>query len=302
MLTAPTLVRAEADFDPESSGWNGLGSLVALGREAGVVIRTPSEFDVDALAPTDGVLVVGPGRTLPRAALVRFLHAGGRLAIADDFGTAGAFLAAFEIGRHAPRDGADSMRLRDNRNLRVAELRQGHPLARGASAIASNHAQVLHHPSLTPVATFSGERDALVLVGAVGAGRLVAIGDGSVLINNMLQFGGNRAFAINLLRYLAQNGRVVLLAGDTPSVGDPQFVPARSLRDLRTEIARLARVELPPPTLRALTGVFALIVLVAALSSLPSRSAWTTTTRVPTPLLLARTGPTRSARHSAEHA
>lgn len=283
------------DYDPASGDWNGLRALVSLGAEAGVAVRAPTTVEVGSLTPGDALLIVYPTRPLPRADLARFVHAGGRLAVADDYGTGAALLGAFEIGRHAPGTTDASHRLRDNRNLIVAEPRGAHPLTRGVTALMTNHPQALHHASLVPIATLSGDQGALVLVGAVGAGRLVAIGDGSVLINNMLEFPGNRAFAVNLFRYLARNGRVVIAAGDTPITG--AFDAARDsnpLRAIRAEVDRLARVQLPPDGLRALTAAIAAVVFLAAITSLPRRAHWRRTTRVHTPVL-----PTRAPSHDS---
>lgn len=277
---------AQPDYDTTSGDWNGLRALVSLGGQAGVAIRAPATVEVGSLAPSDALLIVYPTRPLPRADLARFVHAGGRLAIADDYGTGATLLGAFEIGRHAPGTTDASRRLRDNRNLIVAEPRGAHPLTRGVTALMTNHPQVLHHAALAPVATLSGDRGALVLVGAVGAGRLVAIGDASVLINNMLEFPGNRAFAVNLLRYLSQNGRIVIVAGDTPVTG--AFDAARDanpLRAIRAEVDRLARVQLPPEGLRALTALIAAVAFLAAITSVPRRAHWSRTTRLATPVL-----------------
>ena len=145
------------------------------------------------------------------------MYEGGRLAIADDFGEG---VAARRLPHHAQRAGRtdDTRRLRGNRNVLIATPSVRHPLALDVLALVTNHPQVLHHDALEAIFSLSTTRaSAVVLAGAVGQGRLVAIGDSSVLINNMLEFSGNRAFARNLVRYLARERAAVDRRAAQPS-------------------------------------------------------------------------------------
>src|SRR5436305_1984052 len=65
---------------------------------------------------------------------------------------------------------------------------------------------------------------AAVAAGARGDGRFVALSDPSVLINDMLAFDGNLAFAAKLLDFLApvRPGRIILITGDTALTGEPK--------------------------------------------------------------------------------
>src|SRR5690606_20633598 len=140
-----------------------------------------------------------------------------------------------------------------------------HPLTEGVRALVTNHPAVVHHPDLEPIFSF-GERDAVVLAGAVGAGRLVTIGDPSVLINNMLELRGNQRFAENLVDYLAERrGRLFVITPDAQLVGRYGEPGAdRPLHDLRALLERAAAAELPEGALRIVAAALAGILLVLA--------------------------------------
>jgi hypothetical protein len=275
---------AQPDYAPENLSWNGLSELVGLAVESGTPLQTPARLDLADLSARDGVLVVYPTAQTPGARMGAFLRAGGRLAVADDFGKGETLWAPYGIRRHHPGEWAGPS-LRGNPRLAVAEphgqLR--HPLTSGVRALVTNHPTALRHADLEPLFTY-GEDEGLVMVGAVGHGRLVAIGDPSLLINNMLQFRGNRAFAANLLHYLegGRGGRLWLVSGNTPITGrfrDPLDPLARA----RGWMADVAAVDMPPiaVTLGSLL-LMALFVLVAT-SALPRQSPYASPAMFPPP-------------------
>jgi hypothetical protein len=100
---------------------------------------------------------------------------------------------------------------------------------RDAERVVINHGTGLVHNELSPllVVRGNGEPDVLIaLAGAVGRGRLIAAGDGSIGINAMMRYPGNRAFVRALLRYLVdddvwgkRNGNLYVLANDFESTG-----------------------------------------------------------------------------------
>ena len=205
--------QADGDFEPQNHEWNGLSELVAICRGASISVQTPASLDLGTLSPDDAVLLVYPRSEISVEGLSEFLKAGGRVAVADDFGTASSLLRAYQIRRTAPSD-RDALRLRGNNALLVARAQSPHPLTEGVGALVSNHPAALHHADLTPLFTLS-DNDALVLAGAVGDGRFVAIGDPSTLINNMLEFRGNRRFAENLVQYLTERrGKLFIMVGN----------------------------------------------------------------------------------------
>ena len=87
---SPAAVEAGArggDFDPASDAWNGLGYLLETAREAQVQLEVSSSLDWSEISADEVLFVVaphvGPGRH--GAELRRFVRAGGRIVIADDF-------------------------------------------------------------------------------------------------------------------------------------------------------------------------------------------------------------------------
>ncbi len=144
--------------------------------------------------------------------------------------------------------------------------------------MVANHPQTLHHNELKPVFVFEpSRRSALVLVGAVGEGRLIAISDSSLLINNMLEFRGNRVFAGNLVRYLTKNnlGRLFIAVGDAALIdSDRAFAPRDSLDGIRQALRLLARHQLSPLTIHTLAAIVLTLLLLVAATALPRTSPY----------------------------
>lgn len=255
LLGAPARALADADFGADSEAWNGLRELLRLAEEAGYRVEIPRKVQVDRLTPDDALLIVHPTGELPVDEITSFLRRGGRVAIADDRGSSAPLLDAFQVSRRAPLPSANEHSLRGNPHLLVARPAGTHPLTQGVRALATNHTATLHHAALEPVFVVGPEQEAILLAGAVGQGRLIAIADSSLFINNMLQLDGNRQLARNLLHYLREDhaGRFVWMVGDAAmaaSVLDRMQAPIDGARSL---FARLAQVRLPS----------ALVILVA---------------------------------------
>jgi hypothetical protein len=208
-----------AAFDVKEASWEGTSEFLALARErlgAGRV-RIVAKLDYGALTPKDGVLVLHPEVELEYNEISAFLAGGGRVALLDDFGTADRLLSHYRIFRvQAPLRPARA--LRDNPALALAipavqtvagQEQNRHPIVAGVDQVVTNHPSALTNPNLTPVLTIPalGEPDAtLALTGVIaGRGRLFAMADPSVLINLMLRYPGNRAFAQGLVDYLVED-------------------------------------------------------------------------------------------------
>lgn len=273
--TAAAQPDTDDDFATEGGAWSSISALMAIARERGADVHVASRLDVGSLAPEDSLLILYPREALPSGALIDFMHAGGRVALADDFGAGDSLLTTFRIGRAAPR--ADrAMALRGNPELLVARSRGRHQLASGVRALVSNHPAMVYHRALSPIFELS-EGEALVLAGAVGAGRLVVIADPSVLIDNMLELRGNRVFAENLVDYLedGRGGRLFVVGPDARLVGRFGEPGAdRPLHDLRASLERAASLDVPPLALRVASFALAAIALLLALGALPRRSPY----------------------------
>jgi hypothetical protein len=223
--------RAEASpFDPRGEDWEGLSQLVRMAQaQLGPqrVIVT-SRLDLGDLGREDGIVLVHPERTLDGDALTAFMRAGGRLVLLDDYGTGDSLLARFQI-RRVPLPARPAEMLRGNVSLAIAEPASGHPAVRDVGRVVTNHATGLEHPALSAVLVVrgDGEPDVLLSVaGAVGQGRLLAVGDASVAINEMMRYPGNRALAGALVRYATEddvwgkrNGKLYILANDFSTTG-----------------------------------------------------------------------------------
>ncbi len=280
MLTFLLIGRADAqDFRPSSRAWNGLRDLLSVAEEAGVRIDTPREVDVPALEPSDALLIVHPTEPLPKGSLAAFLRAGGRVAIADDFGRADEFLRNYGVRRQEPTLDGDVALLRGNPALPVARPRARHPLMKDVPALVANHPAVLTHAELQPIAAFDESDEALVLSGAIEQGRLVAISDPSLFINNMMRFRGNRRFARNLLDYLdgGRGGRVLVVTPDVHLRGRFGDASGDPLGRLNDRLNDFAHASTPPLALTLLTVVLVAILLIFAVSALPARSPYSKT-------------------------
>jgi len=273
LLGVCSRARAQDDYSVGHDAWNGLGRLVALAASEGFDLRVPTRLDVDSLRSQDALLIVYPTRPPPAGSIGAFLRRGGRVALADDFGSGAALLARYQVTRSAPAPGAPE--LRGEADLSIAQSDGNHPLSRGVQALVTNHPMALHHADLPAIFHLGRPDDALVLTGAVGSGRFVALGDPSVLIDNMLEFRGNRRFALNLLPYLAggRGGRIYLVTPSAELVGavNPDSPAATSLSEWRDGFDR---AELPPAAMRVLSLLFVALLLLGALTSLPRRTPY----------------------------
>ncbi len=231
------LARA-APFDPAGQDWEGVATLVQMAEsELGMQrVVVTSTLPLQDLKREDGILLVHPERPLDVDELSAFMRAGGRVVLLDDYGTGDDLLARFGI-RRVPLPARPARMLRDNPSLAIAEPAGPHPTLREVDRVVTNHATGLAHLGLSPllVVRGDGEPDVLLAVaGVVGRGRLVAVGDASIVINAMMRYPGNRAFSEALLRYATDDdvwgkrgGKLYLVTNAlraTGSFGDPSSV------------------------------------------------------------------------------
>jgi hypothetical protein len=216
---------AAAPFDPQGQEWEGLSDFVRMAQAdlgAHRVVVT-SSLNMHALQREDGVILVHPDHFVDADELSTFMRAGGRLVLLDDYGAGDGVLAQFGI-RRVPLPGRPAEMLRNNPALAIAEPASDHPVVRDVAHVVTNHATGLEHAALSPVLVVrgDGEPDVLLAVaGAVGQGRLLAVGDASVGINAMLRYAGNRRLCAALIRYAMEDdgwgkrdGTLYILAGD----------------------------------------------------------------------------------------
>jgi Domain of unknown function (DUF4350) len=291
-------------FEVRDTGWEGCSELFELARtELGEErVAVLSELDWKTVKPEDALLILHPSRTISGDRLRTFLRSGGRVAIVDDFGAGSRILSHFGIER-VPIPTRPVATLRRKAELAIAEpVRDAvegrgegvHPTVENVERLVTNHPTGLYHPKMGPVLKIRGldEPDvALALAGELltGApdktsiGKLFAMGDPSALINQMLRYPGNRAFATGLVHYLAADfgaegrerrgrGRLLILANDFTETG----VSDGPLGDLANDLD--ARAETALRDLRALFqgGLSGLVGVVAAAFVALGVGLWTT--------------------------
>jgi hypothetical protein len=260
LFGAEPLARA-MPFDPQGQDWEGLSQLVRLAQtELGTQrVAVTSTLRLSELKREDGVFLIHPERVVDVDSFAAFMRAGGRVVLFDDYGTGDDLLARFGI-RRVPLPTRPLTMLRDNPSLAIAEPASIHPTVRDIMHVVTNHATGVDHRALSPLLVIrgDGEPDVLLAVaGAVGHGRLIAIGDSSIPINAMLRYPGNRALSLALLHYATDDdvwgkrgGTLYVLVngfetagtfGDESRAGDIKRLIAEGLQTFRHE-------GLPPAT------------------------------------------------------
>lgn len=240
-----------SDYDPQNTGWNGTSELLRIATEANIELRPTQELDWDTLQRGQSLLVLYPRANLGLADVSAFLDDGGRVAWLDDQGSSESFLQWFQFRRAAVQGGVP--RTPDLPELLLARPQGGgHVLTDGVDVLVTNLPMALSHPRLTPLYSFVGTTQGLILVGQIQGGKLLVGGDPSVVINTMMRFPGNRRFGRNLLEFLSggPGGRVTVVWGDVHVRGAYQ---GRGRARSRERVA----VNTINESLAALSGVFA---------------------------------------------
>jgi len=210
---------AGGDYRLDSREWNGLGRLADEATAAGCTITPTESLDWSTLESRDVVWFVYPRTAVDGGNLRRWLEAGGRAVLADDFGASDAALAALEIRRLRGELG-NVDRYDGNAALPIARQTLSTELSVGIADLVANH-PAFFSAATPPTYAFSPGA-ALVVEGRLGKGYFVAIADPSVLINNMLDIDENLAFARALVRRTCKPGeRIRLVTQSFVARGEP---------------------------------------------------------------------------------
>jgi hypothetical protein len=225
LLAAPAAAQPpppedDSDYGPDNAAWNGLRDLFALARGMGLRPEARPDLAWDDLGDDAVLLVLYPRAKLDVDKFVSWVGGGGRLILADDFGSSEPLLERLGLTRHHG-EARTQQHYQDNPNLPVARALAPHELTNDVDEVVTNHPAWLRG-GLTAVLGF-GPGDIVCAAGQLGDGTIVLLSDPSVLINNMLELSGNLAFAANLLRYTAKAGdRLVVVTGDFGQRGAPR--------------------------------------------------------------------------------
>lgn len=229
VVAASTSTAAFGIFNP---GWDGAAELTTLAEEAEtepMIVRNVSAYRT---ADPNGTvaLVLSPAEAYRDGevrAMRSFVVAGGTLVVAEDFGPH-SNLILDQLGADARVDGRlllDERSYYRAPSLLTAGNVTNHPLTAGVEQLTFNHgtavvpgdASVLIRTS--PFAYLDTNRNnqldqdealgsyPVVTVESIEQGRLVVVGDPSIVINAMIERPGNRAFVHNVL---ASHDRVML--------------------------------------------------------------------------------------------
>ncbi|HUH03391.1 MAG TPA: DUF4350 domain-containing protein [Kofleriaceae bacterium] len=217
---------AGPDYAAESTDWNGLARLIALAKGLGLEVETTDSLDWNELGSEDILFMLYPRTRIEPSFLAAFVRNGGRVLLADDYGDSHEALGRLGMLRERVA-GVDAERYHADRAYApiARAWKPNHPLAKDVEDLITNHPAVLRDVKGADVVFGFGENEGVVAAGSIGDGLIVVLSDPSVLINRMMEFGGNLQFTVNVLRYLARPGktkRLVVLAADFQLWGEPK--------------------------------------------------------------------------------
>jgi hypothetical protein len=214
---------APVDFGPENEQWQGTSTLWETARALGFGVEVRTRLEWNALEPNEILFFLYPTRPIPYEKLVRFLQAGGRVIIADDFGQSAPVLERLGVRRVPVQGHAVARLFAENPNLPLATPGVTHPLNTGIPELVTNHPSAFD-TELPAIYRFEPRGGAVVVAATLKRGRVVLLSDPSILINRMLEFPGNAAFARRLLGYLGRGGedRYVVLVQGFEEAGTPK--------------------------------------------------------------------------------
>jgi len=202
------------DFDPSNPYWNGFSSLYIAYHPQ--LIKDPLDERLLQNPSNTTLLIIGPEKNFTKYEawiLRRFLETGGRIILADDFGSGNELLRS--LGVDVRLNGSLLVDpLFKERNMRFPRIRDVR--LSGIDEIVFNYATILEGCG-RPMALSSsysfldlnangrwdeGEPKGPFIVACgldVGEGRLIAVSDSSIWINSMLEMEDNRMLLERLI-------------------------------------------------------------------------------------------------------
>lgn len=256
-MTAPAISTTE-DFSMFNSGWNGTSGLAVMTYRTGKFVPT---FQVEStgadiaitqialtsidLDPRTGVLIIiGPSKEFTDAegALVaNFVGDGGRLVLADDFGTGNSLLSKMGATSRFSGDLVMDLAFEKQPEFSVVFDIRPDPLMANITTLLFNHpSSISVNASTTTTMAYSSIaswRDSngnrlrdpgepggpfpLIARERFGQGTIILLSDPSVLINGMRAYMDNDAFATNLVAEACRDRSEVFFDESHRSFFDP---------------------------------------------------------------------------------
>jgi hypothetical protein len=236
---APTLMGG--DYGLENREWNGLSRFVEVGADQGIELVPASTLDLSTLSPQDRLVLVYPTRELDPDEFARFIVDGGRAILADDFGASSALLARLGIERVGLEGLGQEEFFLGRPGLPVFHPGGRHALLEGVEEVVANHPAALKTEG-GAVLPYPTDGYGLAYDMRLGRGKVIVIGDASLLINHMVDLKDNRVFLRNALGYLCEEAsepcRPSLMVGDVELQGSyaPQNSSRAEVDDWLTEV------------------------------------------------------------------
>ncbi len=237
-VSAP-LVMNQNDFSIYNSGWDGCSDLAIKTREMGsftpniklaqgkrteVTQRELTEYDINP--NRTGMMIIGPREDFSQKSVDfvdTFLKRGGKLVLADDFGSGNDLLKGLETNSSFYSSPLLDFSFEKGPELGVAYNIKDHELTRNVSQVMLNkptaikrdeEAKVIMNSSRASWLDKNGnavkdedeefKKRPLMTVEKYGKGELILVSDPSIFINSMLDKKDNKAMANNVLSYLSQ--------------------------------------------------------------------------------------------------
>ncbi len=256
-MCATTLAEGGA-FSPSESGWAGISELEGLISDSATVLSKP-ELELSTLRPSDVLWLFAPGPHTPIESIRAFVADGGTLVVLAEPRADNEILERYGIRCHA-QNSAASWNLRDNTAWPIAIPNQQHTVTAGVRGVVVNEGCRLQHADLEPFLVFGGDRAPFAYAGGVKSGRVIMLGDASILTNGMLRYRGNHTLADNLIAFAARPRHILTHPGTRWSGYYRDATELDPASRLEHSLQRLAKTRLPHAA-RAALGMTLLLLL-----------------------------------------
>ena len=217
------------DFAMGNAEWNGMSRLLRLSAERGHPIEVSTSVDLNELTPEDRLIIVYPTQELPTQDLSSFVIDGGKVLLADDFGASEGFLERLGIKRFRAASVQHREFFLSRPGLPMFKPGGKHPLLTGVKSVVANHPAALSTRG-GAILPYLDEAYGLVYDMRLAEGKVIVLGDSSLLINHMLEVRDNRQFVSNAIDYLCrgveEDCSPILLVGEFTLSGS--YTPTRS--------------------------------------------------------------------------